>query len=221
MFNIGGGEMIMLAVLALLVFGPHGLPEIAAKVAKALKTVRRTADEFQREIQTALQDESRALDEEKRRRKRPPEEVEPTEVRKLDAAEETAAAMLSEASDETSDETSEPKTELPEGTHQVSDPVLASASDAPSETGYDSSGESPDPSGEPTSDPPPESGSAVDPSSPDQLADQAPENERPEIDEDGPQIPMRPARPAPSPLPAQTELPVSEPDDGSPQMEDS
>lgn len=192
MFNIGGGEMLMLAVLALLVFGPHGLPEIAAKVAKILKTVRRTADEFQREIQTALQEENRAKDEVKRRRKRPlAEEVEPTEVRELDAAEETAAAMLSEVPEDSA----EPAPELPEGTHQVIDPALESAPVTPGEGEAHSPGESP-------------------------TEQEAPEAAEPDLDDDGPQVPMRPpARPAPAP--AQDAQSVSEADDGSAQMEDS
>ncbi len=68
MFNIGGGEMVMLAIIALLVFGPQGLPEIAGKVARTVKALRRTAAEFQNEIQTALQEENRERDKAQRRR---------------------------------------------------------------------------------------------------------------------------------------------------------
>ncbi|MEI6405926.1 MAG: sec-independent translocase [Actinomycetes bacterium] len=40
MFNIGAGEFIMLAVLALILVGPDRLPHVAAEAAKMLKKVR-------------------------------------------------------------------------------------------------------------------------------------------------------------------------------------
>lgn len=218
MFNIGGGEMIMLAVLALLVFGPQGLPEIAAKVAKTMKAVRRTADEFQREIQTALQEENRAQDEEKRRRQRRTEESEsganePTEERKLDAAEETVATMLSEgdSSAATGDEGA-----LPEGTHQVIDPMTNGASPpVPEEDEVGPEADVPAASSSP-----PAATLTKDVQDLETVSCEA-EPIQPEFDDDGPRVPMRPARPsvAPERAPASEDQPDLAAGDDTPSPE--
>lgn len=41
MFNIGMGEMIVVAVVALFVFGPGKLPEVARAVGKGLREFRK------------------------------------------------------------------------------------------------------------------------------------------------------------------------------------
>lgn len=73
MFNIGSGEMIALAILALLVFGPEGLPEMAKKVARTLKALRQAATDFQYEVDQALEIESQRQQAQRRRRKVEPE----------------------------------------------------------------------------------------------------------------------------------------------------
>jgi sec-independent protein translocase protein TatB len=45
-FGIGTGELLIIAIVALLLFPPHELPKMLRSVAKAWGTVRRTADEF-------------------------------------------------------------------------------------------------------------------------------------------------------------------------------
>jgi sec-independent protein translocase protein TatB len=45
MFNIGTGELILIAVLALLVLGPKGLPELARGIGKFMREFRRQTDE--------------------------------------------------------------------------------------------------------------------------------------------------------------------------------
>ena len=60
MFNIGGGEMIMLAVLALLVFGPESLPDIAKTVSRTLRAFRQASSDLQSEVREALEVESKA-----------------------------------------------------------------------------------------------------------------------------------------------------------------
>jgi len=45
-FGIGTGELLVIAIIALLLFPPHELPKMLRSVAKAWGTVRRTADEF-------------------------------------------------------------------------------------------------------------------------------------------------------------------------------
>lgn len=70
MFNIGGGEMVVLAILALLVFGPEGLPDILRTVARTVKAFKTAASDFQSEVNTALTVEQQKREVEQRRRKR-------------------------------------------------------------------------------------------------------------------------------------------------------
>jgi len=50
MFGIGFGELIIIFIVALLVVGPKKLPEMAKNLAKVLREVRKTSDEFQASI---------------------------------------------------------------------------------------------------------------------------------------------------------------------------
>lgn len=68
MFNIGGSEMVVLAVLALLVFGPEGLPGIIKNVMRTVNAVKIAARDFQTEVKTALDTENERQDLAKRRR---------------------------------------------------------------------------------------------------------------------------------------------------------
>ena len=54
MFNVGGGEIIVILLLALLLLGPEKLPETARKVGKVLAEVRRVTSGFEEEIRTAM-----------------------------------------------------------------------------------------------------------------------------------------------------------------------
>jgi Tat protein translocase TatB subunit len=56
MFNIGGGEFLVIAVLALIVLGPQRLPDAARQVGKVMGEMRRLSSGFQQELQSALQD---------------------------------------------------------------------------------------------------------------------------------------------------------------------
>lgn len=49
-FNIGLGEMIVIGIIALLVFGPERLPELARQAARFLSQMRGAADEIQRAL---------------------------------------------------------------------------------------------------------------------------------------------------------------------------
>jgi Tat protein translocase TatB subunit len=53
-FGIGPLEILLIAALALVVFGPDRLPEIARQVGKVLGDVRRTTNELTGEFQRAL-----------------------------------------------------------------------------------------------------------------------------------------------------------------------
>jgi sec-independent protein translocase protein TatA len=58
MFNVGPGEMLLLAVLALLIFGPKRLPEIGRQAARALKEFRKAASDITGELKSGLNDSS-------------------------------------------------------------------------------------------------------------------------------------------------------------------
>ena len=56
MFNIGGGEFIVIALIALIVLGPQRLPDAARQVGKTVGELRRISSGFQRELRDALDD---------------------------------------------------------------------------------------------------------------------------------------------------------------------
>jgi sec-independent protein translocase protein TatB len=56
MFNIGGGEFLIIFLVALVVLGPTKLPEAARQFGKVLGEFRRISSGFQREMQDAMND---------------------------------------------------------------------------------------------------------------------------------------------------------------------
>lgn len=54
MFNVGGGEILVLLLIALIFLGPDKMPDAARKVGKMLGEVRRMTSGFQEEIRTAM-----------------------------------------------------------------------------------------------------------------------------------------------------------------------
>lgn len=54
MFNVGGGEIIVVLLLALIVLGPDKLPEAARKAGKFLHEFRRMTSGFQEEVRNAM-----------------------------------------------------------------------------------------------------------------------------------------------------------------------
>ncbi len=50
MFGIGMSEMLVICGVALLVFGPNELPQIAKKIARGMREVRRASDDLRRSI---------------------------------------------------------------------------------------------------------------------------------------------------------------------------
>lgn len=59
MFNIGGGEFLVIALIALIVLGPQRLPEAARQVGKAMGELRRMSSGFQSELKGALEEADR------------------------------------------------------------------------------------------------------------------------------------------------------------------
>ena len=54
MFGIGGWEMLLIGVVALLVFGPKRLPELARTMGKGLAEFRRASSDLRRSIDLDL-----------------------------------------------------------------------------------------------------------------------------------------------------------------------
>src|SRR5262245_5665276 len=54
MFDIGLQEMVIIAVIALLVFGPSKLPELGRMFGRAMREFRRASDEFRSTVETNL-----------------------------------------------------------------------------------------------------------------------------------------------------------------------
>ena len=54
MFNIGGAEMVVIFLLALLVLGPERLPKAMGQVGRAVAQMRRLSGGFQDEIRRAM-----------------------------------------------------------------------------------------------------------------------------------------------------------------------
>src|SRR5688572_17750827 len=60
MFNIGGGEFMVIALIALIVLGPQRLPDAARQVGKAVGEIRRISAGFQNELKGAMNESAAA-----------------------------------------------------------------------------------------------------------------------------------------------------------------
>ncbi len=54
MFNVGGGEVLVIMLIALIVLGPEKLPNAARQAGKYLGDFRRMSNGFQRELRDAM-----------------------------------------------------------------------------------------------------------------------------------------------------------------------
>lgn len=54
--NIGAAELMMIAVVALLVFGPRKLPELGRSIGQALRELRRTTSQVTDELRGGLEE---------------------------------------------------------------------------------------------------------------------------------------------------------------------
>lgn len=64
MFGIGGTELLVILVVALVVLGPKSVPQIARTLGKAMGEFRRVSTEFQRTLNTEIE-----LEEHEKRKK--------------------------------------------------------------------------------------------------------------------------------------------------------
>lgn len=62
MFNIGGGEFVVLLILALLIFGPDQLPKAAQQIGRVLRQLRTMANSATSDLKEGLGPEFKDLD---------------------------------------------------------------------------------------------------------------------------------------------------------------
>lgn len=73
MFNVGGGELLVILLLALIVLGPQKLPGAVRQAGRMMGEVRRISSGFQQELKQALDDgDTEAVDVPARRREAVP-----------------------------------------------------------------------------------------------------------------------------------------------------
>jgi len=56
MFNVGGGEVFVILLVALIVLGPAKLPDAARQIGRAMSEVRRISAGFKEELESAIDD---------------------------------------------------------------------------------------------------------------------------------------------------------------------
>jgi Tat protein translocase TatB subunit len=70
MFNIGMSEMLVIAVVALMIFGPNELPEMLKKLGKGMREIRRASDDLKATVSLSLEDNERNKRHHRTRRRR-------------------------------------------------------------------------------------------------------------------------------------------------------
>ena len=58
MFDVGGGELVLILLVVLLLFGPSKLPELARSVGKGLRSVRKAQEDLTQQIRDISADVS-------------------------------------------------------------------------------------------------------------------------------------------------------------------
>jgi sec-independent protein translocase protein TatA len=59
MFDLGGGELLLIIVFVLIFFGPKKLPELAQSMGRGMREFRKAQNEFSQHINSAFEDEQR------------------------------------------------------------------------------------------------------------------------------------------------------------------
>ncbi len=73
-FDISGGELLVVLTFALLFFGSKGIPDLARTLGRTMRQVRDASNEVQREIQKGAHDMQRTVSEQRREFQRAIEE---------------------------------------------------------------------------------------------------------------------------------------------------
>jgi len=60
MFGIGGQEIVIIALLFLVIFGPSKLPQMARDLGRFVSEARRSIDEFKEELTTESDEDEEA-----------------------------------------------------------------------------------------------------------------------------------------------------------------
>jgi sec-independent protein translocase protein TatB len=61
MFNVGGGELLVILLVALIVLGPQRLPDAARQVGRVMGEIRRISNGFQQELKDAFDNDDATL----------------------------------------------------------------------------------------------------------------------------------------------------------------
>ena len=101
MFGIGGTELLVILVVALIVLGPKSVPQIARTLGRAMGEFRKVSTEFQRTLNTEIE-----LDEHEKRKQDAEKELFSTPEQKA-----TASAKPSEVKAAPSQAAATPKAE--------------------------------------------------------------------------------------------------------------
>lgn len=64
-FDVSGGELLVVLLFALLFFGSKGIPDLARTMGRTLRQVRDASNEVQREIQKGVTDVHRSVNEQR------------------------------------------------------------------------------------------------------------------------------------------------------------
>ena len=87
MFGIGGTELLVILVVALIVLGPKSVPQIARTLGKAMGEFRKVSTEFQRTLNTEIE-----LEEHEKRKQEAEKELFGTEQKATAATKPAEAA---------------------------------------------------------------------------------------------------------------------------------
>ncbi|MEW5806524.1 MAG: twin-arginine translocase TatA/TatE family subunit [Acidobacteriota bacterium] len=64
--SLGGPELILIFIIALLIFGPRKLPEMGRMIGKSLAEFKKAAFDFRRTLESEVEEEAKGLKEAKR-----------------------------------------------------------------------------------------------------------------------------------------------------------
>ncbi|MCW5900648.1 MAG: twin-arginine translocase TatA/TatE family subunit [Flavobacteriales bacterium] len=66
LFSISGGELVVILLVVLLLFGSKGIPDIARTLGRTIRQVRDASQEVQREIHRGAHDVRREVEDQRR-----------------------------------------------------------------------------------------------------------------------------------------------------------